>query len=83
MILVSLRDTKAETYSAPRACSNKAVALREFAALVNDRQPTVIASHPADFDLFEVGTWFDDYSANVLHSVPIHLANGVDLKVKE
>lgn len=82
MILVSLRDSKAETYSAPHACANKATALREFGMLVNDSGNTLVSGHPADFDLFLVATLADPFDGVVTGVTPEHLANGLDMVIK-
>lgn len=85
MILVSLYDAKAETWSNPHACANKATALREFQSLVWDGGKTLVSQHPADFDLFEVATCNDLFDGKLVPcSAPIHLANGNDfIKLKQ
>lgn len=81
MILVSLFDSKAKTWSNPHVCQNKAAALREFGMLVNDGGRTLVAQHPADFDLFEVAICADLFDGKLEPcSPPIHLANGNDVK---
>lgn len=80
MILVSLFDAKAQTWSNPHCCQNKATALREFQSLVNDGGRTLVSQHPADFDLFEVATCEDLFDGKLVPvSAPIHLANGNDV----
>lgn len=85
-ILVSIHDAKADTWTPPHTVDSKAAAIREFGMLVNDRQQTMISEHPADFDLFQVGTW--DCVAGLVdglnggkNPMAIHIANGVDVKV--
>lgn len=83
MILVSLFDTKAETWSKPSVCDSKASALRDFETLVNGDSRNLVASHPADFDLFQVGVWLQpsDGSKPSLQNPPFeHIANGLDVK---
>ena len=83
MILVSLFDSKAETWSNPHVCQNKAVAIREFAALCNDDRGTIVSSNPADFDIFVVGE-FEEPFKGIIKSLdaPLHLANGKDVVKK-
>ena len=82
MILVSLRDTKAETWSNPHVVQNKAAALREFGMLVNDRSRSLVAEHPADFELYQVAEIADIFDGVVKPCTPpLHLASGVDVRV--
>lgn len=80
MILVSLRDSKAETWTLPKWTHNKATALREFGALVNDSQPTLLVTAPGDYDLYQVGEAADVFDGKIVPCTPVHLANGVDVK---
>lgn len=80
MILVSLRDSKAETWTLPKWTNNKATALREFGALVNDRQATLLATAPGDYDLYQVGEAADVFDGTIIPCTPVHIANGVDVK---
>lgn len=82
MILVSLRDLKALTWTQPHAVNNKAAAIREFEQLVNDSQPTLVSQHPSDFDLFEIGSWDADTGSIVgfTSSDFVKLANGNEVK---
>lgn len=59
MILVSLYDSKADTYTPPHPSANAETAIRELSALVNDDSKTQIALNPEDFVLFAVGEWCD------------------------
>ena len=84
MILVSLHDAKAETWSLPRCAQNKATAIREFATLCNDNAHTLVADHPADFDLFQIATAAEPFDGKIVpEGAPVHLANGNDVKRKE
>lgn len=80
-LLISVRDSKAESWSAPFVADNKAVALREFGTLVQDGR-TIVGQHPADFDIFVVGI-FDSTDGEVESLDPEHLANGLDFTKKE
>lgn len=80
-LLISVRDSKAESWSAPFTADNKAVALREFGTLVQDGR-TLVGQHPADFDLFVVGI-FDTSLGEVESMDSEHLANGLDFVKKD
>lgn len=83
MILVSIRDSKAETWTPPHPTTNKAVALREFGCLVNDNSQTLVSQHPADFDLFQVASLDDPFTGKVEGNVPEHIANGLDMVISK
>lgn len=80
-LLISVRDSKAESWSVPFAADNKATALREFSTLCQDGR-TLVGQHPGDFDLFVVGS-FHTANGVVLPITPEHLANGLDFIKKE
>lgn len=77
----AVRDTKAENYFAPWFFIQPGQALRQFSDLVND-DSTMLARHPADYSLYEVGEWDD--LAGLLSAVnpPKFLCCGSDFKVK-
>lgn len=79
-LLVSLHDSKADTWTPPHLVDTKASALREFGLLVNDHQRTMISNHSADFDLYVVGE-FDSTTGTLILCDRLHLANGIDVKV--
>lgn len=74
MILISVRDSKAETWSPPVCVQNKAVAMRDFSRACTQSN-TLMSQCPADFDLWHVGDWIKD---KVEAIQPEHLANGQD-----
>lgn len=93
MILVSVHDVKAETYTPPYVSQSKASAIRDFEVVVNDKdKKTMISQHPEDFSLFLVGEWLErvpvegqekKFTARLLGYCEFEcLAKGVDL-VKE
>lgn len=53
-ILVTLYDSKAETYTNPAAVESPAAAIRQFDMLVNDKQSTMVSTHPEDFTLLRL-----------------------------
>lgn len=93
MVLVSVFDSKADSYSAPHPSQSKASAIREFEMLVNGDHNNLIAAHPEDFTLFEVGEWLErvpvdnsgEHFTAKLVACPsfVALAKGSDLLKKE
>lgn len=79
-ILVSLYDGKAETWTQPTCADSKAAAIRQLELLVNDKQQTLVSTHPEDFTLYMVGE-FD--GSVVKGSDKLALANGIDVKLKQ
>ena len=80
-LLISIKDSKAETWSVPAGTDNKATALRDFGTLVADGR-TIVGQHPSDFDLYVVGSF--DLSTGLVESrIPEHLANGSDFAKQE
>lgn len=59
MILVTVYDSKADSYTPPHPSQNDSTAVREFATLVNDGGKSMISQHPEDFSIFRVGEWFE------------------------
>lgn len=90
MILVSLLDVKAETYTPPHPVQNEETAKRELAMLVNSKDKTLISEHPEDFILFAVGEWFervpegDKFTAKIVAYPSFRaITNAIDVKIKE
>lgn len=59
MILISVHDIKAETWSPPVCMPTKASAVRDFANACA-KSGTVMAQCPQDFELWQVGEWHDN-----------------------
>lgn len=80
--LYVIYDSKSETYSAPTANPARGQAIRAFSDGVNGGQG-VLADHPGDFTMFEIGT-FDPQTGEInLYEAKETVANGLDLKVDE
>lgn len=79
MILVSLHDIKADTWTQPHATHNRASALRELEGLVNDPNSTLVSSHPEDFALYIIGDW-DPQTSELKPCNFILVANGHEVK---
>jgi len=75
----SIKDIKTGTYMTPYFQTHKPAALRAFSDLVNDSQ-SMIYRHPADFELFELGSYDSGSGLLTSHQIPQHLATGTDFK---
>lgn len=70
-LVFSVYDSKAEFFGTPFFSQTRGMAIRMFCDAAQDKN-TMLAKHPNDFILFEVGT-FDD-STGVLEAVkPVNL----------
>lgn len=76
--LFSLFDSKSESYTPPQLHKTNAEAIRSFAGAINSPQGGVIAAHPSDFTLFEIGTW-DDENGRLNVTDKIAVVNGIEL----
>lgn len=78
-ILISIYDGKAETWTPPACADSKAAALRQFEILVNDKQQTLVSTHPEDFTIYQVGSF---EGASLAGCDKLALANGIDVQRK-
>lgn len=76
MILVSVRDKKAEAFHPPYAVPTKGIAIRAFGDAIA-KGSTDLSSHPEDFDLFKVGE-FDQLTAKIVECDPVSICSGLD-----
>lgn len=76
-IIVTIYDSKAETYSRLAMAETNADAIRQFDILVNDSRGSLVSTHPQDFTMFRVGS-FENYV--VKGEERQALANGIDVK---
>lgn len=78
--MFTLYDVGIGAYLKPFWSDHKANAIRSFTQLVNDKSDThnMVANHPDQFVLFEIG-FFDLISgAFTSHTTPISLGNGAE-----
>lgn len=75
MVLVSLYDCKADSFSKPMVADSKAAALRDFGFVVNDGK-SLVSLAPQDFSLFQVGEWD---GKTLIACDKVCLGNGVDV----
>lgn len=76
----SIYDSKAQNYHIPYFLKNEAIAIREFADLVNDPK-TSINKHPEDYTLFNLGTWDDQNAQFKQNKSPKALGTGVEFQL--
>lgn len=83
--LFQIYDSKSETWVYPTPHPARGQAIRSFSDGVNDhRTPNnVLAAHPADFTLFEVGEYDDRTGIVSMYESRISVVNGLDVKVVE
>lgn len=77
MNLFTIKDSKSATYGAPFASPNGGSATRTVAMAMEDKT-SLLARYPADFELWQVGT-FDESTAQ-LSSAPEFIVNLSTLK---
>lgn len=76
MRVFSVYDKVLGEYMTPFFAKNVGLALRSFQDLVRDNR-SVVAQHPADFVLYQIGT-FEGTSGALSPCEPQHVANAVD-----
>lgn len=81
MILVAIRDKKAEFFHPPYAVPTEAMAIRGFGDAVL-KGNSDLAAHPEDFVLFKVGE-YDQLTGAVIAVDPLSIASALDFKDKE
>lgn len=79
--MFTVYDSKAETYLRPFSMRSTGEAIRGFITTLNDEQ-SEMSKYPADFTLFELGT-YDETKAQIT-TLPTmeNLGNGIHLKGK-
>lgn len=81
MILVSVYDKKAQTFSAPFSAINEQVAIRQFGDVVRDTN-TAICAHPEDYQLFKMAEFRENIgivSNEGEGLTPLHLIDAISL----
>jgi hypothetical protein len=78
--LYSLYDSGVGAYLKPFWSDHKANAIRSFIQLVNDKSDpnNMVANHPDQFVLFELGIFFQNSGAFTLHNSPLSLGTAVE-----
>lgn len=71
-LVCSVFDTKGSIFANPFTSVNQSTALRDFHRAASDPD-TNISHYPADYVLFELGTFDDSLGTFSLHSQPVNL----------
>ena len=80
--MFSVYDSKTEAYMAPFFMGARGQAIRSFVDTAGEGT-SMIAKHPEDFTLFELGD-FDDATASLsLHPTPVSLGIAIELLPKK
>lgn len=80
--LFSVYDDGAKAYLRPFWSDYKINAQRSFRTLINqkDDRDNMVAAHPDQFTLFEIGVFDVRTGIFTSHSIPITLGNGLEYK---
>jgi len=79
--MFTVYDSKAEMYLRPFTMTSTGEAVRGFITTLNDSN-TEFGKYPADFTLFEIGT-FDPFTCDIITTPTLtNLGNGLHLKSK-
>lgn len=82
-IIFSVRDRAAETFGAPFLVTGRGQALRSFQDEINRADAAnPLFSHPADFDLYELGFWEDSTGAYDCDGAPLLVLRGEEAKIR-
>nr|AVQ10186.1 nonstructural protein [Gokushovirinae environmental samples] len=79
--IFAIKDSASQTFAQPFYAPAEQVALRSVRDLVNGSD-NVIAKHPSDYELFELGSFVDDDGTIVPLDSPRLVARCKDLLVK-
>lgn len=75
--MFAIYDTAVQTWRSPVFARSRGQILREFADAANNPQ-TEFAKHPADYVLFELGTFDDDKCEFNLLAAPVRICIAMD-----
>lgn len=80
--LFSIYDAEAKAYLRPFWSDYKANAMRSFRGLINqkDDRDNMVANHPDQFTLFELGVFDVRTGVFTSHPIPQTLGNGLEYK---
>lgn len=78
----SIYDSKGETFSPPFFMQAKGEAIRAFTETASDRQ-TTIGKYPADFTLFQIGTFNPDDGKLEALRTPLSLGLAIEFQPQQ
>ena len=70
MVIVTVHDKVAGTWSAPSVSANKETAVRDFRTALS-KPGTLLSDHPSDFELWIIGEWIVPYDSNKKPSLSV------------
>lgn len=73
--LFAIKDEKASSFHNPFVCINRMVAIRMFVDAVQDAN-TDYHKHPADYTLYEVGSWNPEKGSPMPFETPDFVLSG-------
>lgn len=81
--ILVMRDSAADVFGTPTFHTTIGAAIRTFGDEVNrQKEGNVLSEHPADFELYRIGT-YDDADAKIeLLEKPVSVARGADFAQK-
>lgn len=78
--VMSVRDTKSDTFGRPFFAPSLGAAIRSFADFVNSKEDSDIVRHPEDFNLYHLGTFDDETGKFTELEVPKQVSIGIDCR---
>lgn len=75
-----LYDSGVSAYMTPIFARNKGEALRSLSKSVNGASGSILADHPEQFVLYEIGEFNDETGSVVPHLVPDCICKAIELK---
>lgn len=77
--IVVMRDIVANVFAQPAFTPNLGGAIRAFGDQCRDKSAqNLVGQHPADFELYELGTYDDTNASFKLHEAPKQIAVGAN-----
>jgi len=77
-LVYAIYDSKLETYNNPVVANTKGAMIREFVDIAKNEQHPV-GKHPADYTLFEIGTYNDSSGKVEMHKAAINMGTALSL----
>lgn len=80
LLIVALKDVKVGAFQMPQCVAALGAAVRGFEDATKDpAKNTDLSRHPADFELYELGTYNDENASFELHATPKFIVGGANV----